>query len=433
MINIVTIDYDLEGEKIVNTNIDGDETLLDADLVIIEPKNFNRLWKKVVRENNDGTPRVYSPQSDRIRNTFESRRNEIETLLENGKIIICFLSPIKGFYGEINDKSNYNIVTNYDFLPLDQQFLLEHLKSGKGAPKSIKEKNRNLFSPYFSAFKNELEYTAYLDYETDDKNINFLVNRSDKPVGFTYQNRNGLIALLPPIPYKRDNKKLINTLVNSIKNHINKHTVTPPPNWVSEFSLKGEQEYDIEIKAFNTKITKIEDERLKVIELKKELTKFKSLLYEQGPELENAVMEAFKLMGFKAFNRKLDDLEHDIVFESAEGKGLAELEGKDNNSIHISKLDQLNRAIDEDFELTGTYSQGLLIGNHYRFTKPKDRKEPFTEKVYIVAKKKNFGLLTTTEIYKAVENILNSPENEELKENYRKMILTTVGDNIKLT
>ena len=56
-----------------------------------------------------------------------------------------------------------------------------------------------------------------------------------------------------------------------------------------------------------------------------------------------------------------------------------------------------------EFELTGEYPQGLLIGNHYRFTKPDKRKESFTEKVLIVAKKKNFGLLTTVEILKLSE------------------------------
>ncbi len=34
MINIVTVNYPLDGDQIINTEIDGDETLLDADVVI---------------------------------------------------------------------------------------------------------------------------------------------------------------------------------------------------------------------------------------------------------------------------------------------------------------------------------------------------------------------------------------------------------------
>ena len=39
-----------------------------------------------------------------IRNTFAPRRCEIETLLENRKIIITFLCPVIRFRAEINDQ-----------------------------------------------------------------------------------------------------------------------------------------------------------------------------------------------------------------------------------------------------------------------------------------------------------------------------------------
>ena len=138
------------------------------------------------------------------------------------------------------------------------------------------------------------------------------------------------------------------------------------------------------------------------------------------------------MFGFKAENRKQGDLEHDVVFESPEGKGLAEIEGKDNSAIHIEKLDQLNRAVDEDFDLTDKYPKGILIGNHYRLTNPENRKEPFTEKVLIVAEKKSFGLLTTVEIFNAVNFILNNPQDEGFKKRCRQRILNSTEVEIKL-
>jgi len=432
MINISTVNYYQKGDNILNTSIDGEETLLDSDLVILNPEGFNRLWEDIVNESSDGKRRVYSPHSDRIRNIFESRKNEIETLLINGKVIVCFVSELAGFYGEIDDKSRYNIVTNYDCLPLNRSYLLESLKAGKGAPKSIRQKNSSLFSPYFSAFKNELFYSAYLDISTEEKSINFLVNRSSKPVGFLFYVHDGVIAFLPQVQFKSDNKKLISTLVRCTKEFIEKRVVTPPPNWVEDFKLDAEEAFDSKILEVSEKIEELEIEKSRIEGLKYNITKYKALLYEQGSELEDVVIEAFCLMGFNAERREVDDMEHDIVFESQEGRGLAELEGKDNDSIHITKLDQLNRAVDEDFELTGSYPQGLLIGNHFRFKKPQDRDDPFTEKVHIVAKKKSFGLLTTFEIFKAVKTILHEPTNETLKKVYREKILGTTGEEIKL-
>jgi len=432
MLNIVTINYFLQGEHVVNTDIKGEETLLDADLVIINPSVFEKIWEDYLKKDIEGNLKIDSPQSDAIKSIFESKRKEIEILLQNGKVIVCFVSPIAGFHGERNSKREYSVISNYHFLPTRLHSIIFHLKPGRSSSNSIRIKNPNIFDNFYKAFKDELEYLAYLDYYSEDKNINFLVNKSNFPVGFIIPEDNGIIAFLPNIKSHTDDNKLISVLVESAKKHINKHIVTPPPNWIENFKIKEEEKLNEKIEEFNSKIQNLETQKTELYSQKKEIIKYKALLYEKGLELENSVIEAFKLLEFKAENRKLEDLEHDIVFESPEGRGIAEVEGKDNDAVHISKLDQLNRAVDEDFELTGIYPQGVLVGNHYRFTKPDNRKEPFTDKVQIVAKKKSLGLLTSVELYKAVEYILENPDDKEFKKQCREKILKTEGALIEL-
>ncbi|MDP3445092.1 MAG: hypothetical protein Q8T08_19700, partial [Ignavibacteria bacterium] len=210
------------------------------------------------------------------------------------------------------------------------------------------------------------------------------------------------------------------------------HTQTPAPPWIKDYSLIGETDFDKLSSEIQQKIEELESQKIKIEEQKNQITQYKGLLYEQGFELEELVIKAFRLFGFKAENRKLDDIEHDMIFESEEGRGIAELEGKDNDAIHISKLDQLNRAVDEDFELMGNFPQGILIGNHYRFTKPENRKDAFTEKVHIVAKKKSFGLLNTCEIFYAVDYLQRNPDDNEFRISCRTKILKITGEEIKL-
>ncbi len=82
-----------------------------------------------------------------------------------------------------------------------------------------------------------------------------------------------------------------------------------------------------------------------------------------GKILENIVLRSLRLMGFEANRFQEGDFEHDVVLEAEEGRAIAEIEGKDNDSIHIDKLDQLSRVVDEDFNLNGKYREGILIGN----------------------------------------------------------------------
>ena len=61
--------------------------------------------------------------------------------------------------------------------------------------------------------------------------------------------------------------------------------------------------------------------------------------------MEAATIEALSLFGFRA--KPFEDAESafDAVFESPEGRCLGEVEGKDNRSINIDKLRQLEGTV----------------------------------------------------------------------------------------
>lgn len=439
MLNVVTLNYYVNEENVVNTRIDGDETLLDADILICSPSGIAAVWDRLVTTYSSGNQVIKLPESAMLRNTFQARRNEIENILDNGKVVIVFLEPVEGVKGEKNSagsrRNEYKTITNYDFLPLAQEYLLRKLKSGTGKSENAISINKSgsLFTPYYHAFKQEITYTAYFDIDgSEDENF-FLLNRSNKPVGAILPSSDGLIVFIPTIEYQENHEKFLGVIISEAKKYISKHVITPPPSWIEDFELKGENELNQAVTQIQKQIDELETKKKDQLEKAYNLEKYKALLFEQGPELEKIVIDTFKLFGFEAENRQVDDLEHDVIFNSEEGHGIAEIEGKDNDAIHISKLDQLNRAVDESFDLTGEYPQGLLIGNHFRFTKPENRKEPFTEKVLIVAQKKSFGLITTCELFKAVQLIFENPNNEALKKEIRERILSVTGEVISLT
>jgi hypothetical protein len=301
-----------------------------------------------------------------------------------------------------------------------------------GCSNSIEITNHsNIFSDYYKAFKDDLFYEVFLKVKNAVSDV-FLVNGLKFPVGFLLKNGNGIIALLPKVKLNEQNiQKFFNTIIRCCKPFLTHANETPPPEWLSQYILAGEKEINSKIEEFEEEIKSLGKKKEEKENERSEIIDFKKLLYEKGRCLEEITIKSFKCLGFNAEGRKEDDLEHDIVFSSDEGRGVAEIEGKDYDAIHIDKLDQLSRVVDEDFEITGDYPAGIMIGNHYRFTEPDKREQPFTEKVHKAAFRKNFGLLTTLEIYQAIEYILKNPNDEEFKKQCREAIFKTTGKEIK--
>lgn len=432
--NITTVDFYINNSEVLNTYIDQNTTILDSDIVIFNPSQYKNLWKDKVRRQDNNSEIIFSPDSDRVRAILENRRNEVQTLLEKGKIIINIISPVYEVKGQYKNSSTYESLTNYDYLPNSREYPFDQLTAGSSGRKNSvnANKTKNIFSQFFFAFKNEIEYEAYFDFDGTKEPEYFILNKAHRPIASISPFLNGIIVNLPHLNGKVDENKYLGVIRQCSQKFFKSISQTPPPEWVQGYQLNGEREIEERLECIEKRIEELKVNKKEIEKDKIQLTKYKLLLFEQGAGLEDVVLEAFKLFGFNAINRKSEDMEHDMVFDSKEGRGVAEIEGKDKDSIHISKLDQLNRAVDEDFDLTNEYPQGVLIGNHYRLTNPEERGEPFTEKVHIVAKKKSFGLLNTYEIFKAVNYLISSPNDEEFKLNCRNAILKTTGEEIRL-
>jgi len=309
------------------------------------------------------------------------------------------------------------------------KFFTELISQGSGSTIILKTPSHPI-APYYKAFKDELSYAAYLETTEDDPNIFFLANKSGNPVGCSLEVGQGLLVFVPLPPKKVDSNKLIDVLIQCAKPIITRDFRTPEPEWAKDYSIPGEDEILEKIEKLQKSIEELEKDRDQLEVERESLSDLRALLYEQGKPLEEAVMRALRLMGFHAERLQKKDMENDTVLESPEGRALAEVEGKDNDAIRVGKFDQLTRVVDEDFYEHGVYSEGVLIGNPYRFTLPDDRKDAFTDKVRIAAERKGFGLLTTVELFWAVIRILENPDDNDFKIACRKAVLEAKGKQI---
>jgi hypothetical protein len=156
--------------------------------------------------------------------------------------------------------------------------------------------------------------------------------------------------------------------------------------------------------------------------------RLRNLLFEKGKPLEVAILEALRIMGFKAEPFKDASSEFDVVFECEEGRLIGEAEGKDSKPINIDKLRQLQMNVHEDLQRdeVSTPAKPVLFGNAFRLSPPAERPEPFTQKCIEASATSSTALVTTADLFAAVQ-YLNVRHDEDYARACRSVLLTTTG------
>jgi hypothetical protein len=226
-----------------------------------------------------------------------------------------------------------------------------------------------------------------------------------------------------------DEARLQGVLLSAAAGLARAATVESPPEWAQRFKIPGVSDYERKIAEIETELAEVHGRLQSACEERDALLGYRRLLYAKGRALEEAVISALTELGFSA--QTVGKGRHDVVFESAEGRGIAEVEGKDAQPIRLAKVDQLNRVVQEDFETHDEPAHGVLIGNAFRLSEPEKRQEPFTDDAKKAASRFNHGLLSTAHLFEALVVVLGDPNNEELRASLRAAVLDSAGKEIR--
>jgi len=206
---------------------------------------------------------------------------------------------------------------------------------------------------------------------------------------------------------------------------------TPLPAWAgrSEFALEEEKRLETQIAAVEAQIAELRTTAVALQTRFDAAGNLRGLLYETGRALEEAVLEALRLLGFSAESYKEADSEFDVVFVSPEGDRLiGEAEGKNDKPVAIEKLDQLERNIREDFEkrADSSYAKGVLFGNASRLTPLEERGDFFTSKCIAGAKRSGTALVRTSDLF-PIAKYLKEHRDSGFAQMCRAALLETSG------
>lgn len=452
---IFTIGYKIPGKN--DHYVDFQETLslMDADVLLISPDSL-RPWGDWVSFTSSDSGCYNVEASNRYKQKMSHLKKEIEDHLRAGKNVFIFLTqeekeylansvslPKKG-----QNTYSTQIYSNYNFLPIN----IGKLTSASG--KHVQFSGNPIFSEFYNKFKKNLEYKLYIE-DPNEAQIVFTGKDKTKILGAIYKVGPGHLVTLPTLTFNEkdfteikededgNEKKFWNKEGLAFGNNLVKHLLeidknltdgsekTPTPEWVSKEQFLGKKEkklYD-SINKNSEKIAKIMQKNEKLqIELEEE-RKLKDLLFEQGKPLENSVIKALKILGYKAENYDDGDLEMDQVIISPEkNRYIGENEGKDNKDINITKFRQLVDALNADFARDEVKEKafGILFGNAERLKDPAQRKLDFTTKCKSGAEREKIALVKTTDLF-AVAKFLNENDDEKFRKDCRDAIHKGLG------
>ena len=450
---ILTIGLELASADSQYASFQSKTSLLDWDIVLFKPQisEFTNYG-----DHFQGKPSLSESSSFRLKECCEHWRREIKQAVETGKTVVVFLSGLEEVYVDTgqrtysgtgrNQKTTRHVAeyNNYNAIPAALSPV-----SATGSAMKLSARGGELIAPYWAEFEGDSKYHVIL---ADVKVPACIVTRTgDKAVGALYRSKvsAGTLLLLPDIDFYPDSflkekgdkqtwtaaaekfaGRMISTVVALDHTLRSATEITPEPAWATEpkFVLGAEGALRAQLLDAERQVEEAQKRKEQLAEQLRSAGAYRALLFEKGKPLENVIIEALRLLGFRAAPFKESDSEFDVVFESEEGRLIGEAEGKDNKAVNIDKLRQLSMNIHEDLqrESVTAPAKPVLFGNGFRLQPLNDRPDPFTEKCHSAAATSSTALVFTPDLFWPVQYLLSN-SNADYAKACRQALLSSTG------
>ena len=455
MKRILTVGCELPGGHGQHVRFDSKASLLDADFVLFSPE----INHAIVYDSTEyqGKRALSDTASFRLKEALSHWKRELGAYLETGKVVFLILCDLDQVFASTGEKeysgtgrnrqtTNFvNLAANYDCLPIKLKVI-----PSKGDAMTLVSQGTFLWE-YWQQFRAESQYRVYL--EEADPFEPFITTRSGGRVvgGIVRVRSGGALIALPWIDFERADfftksgnwtsaasewgRRYVDSL-QSMDNAFRRRVgPTPLPQWAQANAFRTIRETALseELGQIHDQIANLQQQRGDLEFRLEGAGSLKDLLFEQGRPLENAVLEAMRLMGFEANNYRDSDSEFDVVLECPEGRCLGEVEGRDNKPIDITKMRQLEANVQEDFKRdeVSEFAKALLFGNAYRLTAPSNRPaEHFTTKCMTAAQRNRAALIRTCDLFEVARALADNPD-PEFAASCRKSIFSTYGEEVR--
>jgi hypothetical protein len=366
---------------------------------------------------------------------YARRQAEIRDLVdEKGGVAICLMrqnDPVDVAVAGGRGGDTYGV---FDLVaPNVLMQVRTALRAGGGSRVTVLPGAKGASAGYFQVLTGALSFAAHL--ETASANLEqvggtvFAIDSVGYPIAVEFAVSGGRICFLP-VPDGATGDRVGSAIVRIVQAHYGGPSEIEAPAWSVDVPIPGAIAHDPRIAELEGRKEQIEAEVEQLRQKRANLLNYRTLLYGYGKSvLEPVVRSAFRLLGFGVPDPEdyVGEWDFELHEVRSSGTAIGEIEGS-GGVVDVDKYRQLLDYVQAEV-LEGREHKGILVGNGFRLTAPDapERQNQFSDHALRGAKKNGFCLLPTTELFKVVCAVLETPENEGLKIRLRDSILSTVG------
>ena len=227
----------------------------------------------------------------------------------------------------------------------------------------------------------------------------------------------GKLVFLPPYTESSDDA-LEKIICRYRPTSVNKE---PEPQWVTNVSLPSLNDIQNKIDALESKKKELQAQSIALTKEKQILLGHKRLLYSKHSELEDAVADAFKVLGFPEIRKLREQNFEDWVFDFEHEKdvkyGVIEVKGADKRTKQ-NDIIQCSKWVDERTEIDNKISKGIFVPNQYRqmpYPKSSKDRKKFESNELGAARMKGICIIPSYVLFEAVKQILENKKYDRKK------------------
>jgi hypothetical protein len=272
----------------------------------------------------------------------------------------------------------------------------------------VKKYNYYLLSKRYPIARGIDEMTTISRYSVTNNSGDFLA------IGFESHSSDGSLdytstAIFLPPPTEISIEEGIDLLLKKYGKYTERLS---PPEWISQVSITGLDDIDRELEDLKAQKGHIERRIRSQMERRQKLANHYRLLYANGYELEDAVLEAFKILGFDNIIRPQEREKEDLVFQFSHSSkykhATLEVKGASRRTSR-QNLNQCHIWADERSKKFSHSVKPVFIPNqnrHEPYPKSKSARMRFEPNELEYAKSNDMCMIPTCVIFDAVNKSL---------------------------